>query len=89
MLYRYCSAVLYPTKYHPETLELAIKNTFERRGTHSPREHILFQQSFSLDDQRISQWNGFLKKSKLEKVAFSDVQALIIEILKPLYDKLG
>lgn len=80
--------LLQPGKYDVATLRQAVTNTFRTRGTMTPKEHILFQRSFSLDERRLSQWNAFLKKSKLENTPFGEVQQQITEVLKPIYESL-
>lgn len=80
--------LLQPGKYDASVLRQAISNTFHTRGTMTPKEHVLFQEAFSLNEKRISQWNTFLKKSKLENISFGAVHLQITEVLKPIYERL-
>lgn len=80
-------------KNHPvdsEMLEEAIRQTFERRETPSPKSHSLFETDFYLDEERNSRWQAWLRKAKLDMgMEFSAVMPFINSRLKPIYLRLS
>jgi predicted nucleotidyltransferase component of viral defense system len=69
-------------------LEMAIQNTFKRRGTLAEANHVLFTQPFMENPQRHLDWKGFLTKMNQPSIRFQTVLQRIVEQLKPIYDKL-
>jgi predicted nucleotidyltransferase component of viral defense system len=70
-------------------LKEAIENTFQRRKTLVSRNHPVFQDDFYTENERLKLWNMFLKKNQLSEIKFTDVQAIIIKCLMPIYEKLN
>ncbi|MDF1826442.1 MAG: nucleotidyl transferase AbiEii/AbiGii toxin family protein [Verrucomicrobiales bacterium] len=69
----------------------AIANTFARRGTEVPGEPpIAFTNEFYHDEQKLVQWNAFLRKGKLEAGVLEEVMKDISRFLLPvLADKVS
>jgi predicted nucleotidyltransferase component of viral defense system len=68
------------------TLSAAIKATFERRQTPLPETPPLaFTPEFSQDRHKVTQWNAFLRKSKLvaEELSLVEVVAVLSDFLMP------
>lgn len=73
-------------RYDPETLKLAIAQTFQNRKTELRSDHPLFTPDFVTDASRQQLWAGFLKRTKLDtSLGFETVVALISEVLKPKF----
>lgn len=76
-------------QFDPETLQSAISQTFNNRGTIVRLKHPIFEASFEDDPTRNKLWEGFLQRSKLaNSVPFSEVMQCIREHLKPIYENL-
>ncbi len=75
-------------KFNPAILFEAIQTTFSNRRTPCPEVHPLFQDEFALEEQRLSQWAAFLRKSKLDSIAFQEVHEVIRHWLEPVYQQL-
>lgn len=71
-------------RYDPDTLKLAVVQTFQNRQTVLKPSHPLFAPDFVQDPSRKQLWAFFLKRTKLdESLGFEAVVGLISEILKP------
>ena len=71
-------------RYAPETLELAVAQTFQNRQTMLRPDHPLFSPEFPNAPSRKQLWASFLKRTKLdESLGFDTVVGLISEVLKP------
>ncbi|MCB0535065.1 MAG: nucleotidyl transferase AbiEii/AbiGii toxin family protein [Lewinellaceae bacterium] len=75
-------------KFDLALLSEAVQTTFRNRRTPCPKVHPLFQDEFALDEQRLSQWAAFLRKSKLDSIAFQEVHKTIYHWLEPVYQKI-
>jgi predicted nucleotidyltransferase component of viral defense system len=77
--------------YREDVLIDAISNTFQQRATPFEKNPVVFTQDFAENAKRLFQWNTFLRKMNkhvtLEDIDFRTVMAVIIERLKPIYDK--
>ena len=69
-----------------ETLSEAIEKTFEKRKTPLTSEPTIFNSKFMKDDTKQTQWQGFIKKTKLKDAptSFEDVAGGIKIFLQPL-----
>lgn len=54
--------------FEGEILATAIRKTFENRGTEIPEKPLAFTGKFTKNTQKETQWNAFVRKSKLENV---------------------
>lgn len=74
-----------------DILTIAISNTFQQRATPFVKNPVVFTQEFAENAKRIVQWNVFLRKMNkhvaFEDIDFRAVMAVIVERLKPIYDK--
>ncbi len=75
------------------SLANAIQNTFEQRKTKITTDITTFTEEFYLNDEKIAQWKGFLKRSKvtgtpieLEK-AVLDIKSFLLPILTKITQK--
>ncbi len=76
-------------RFDPETLQLAILNTINNRGTITKQNHPVFEDWFADDPTRNKLWEGFLIRSKLDhSIEFREVMLSIREVLLPIYEKL-
>jgi len=76
-------------RYEPQTLKLAIAQTFKNRGTVLRQKHPVFEPSFANDQARNKLWEGFLSRSKLsESIPFPEVLRYVREHLQPIYEAL-
>jgi len=75
--------LLRPNKFDPALLRQAIAETFEHRETELPNTTPVFSAIFSQDENRQRLWNVFLKKSKLENIAFDEVVQYIGKEIVP------
>lgn len=71
-----------------EVLNDAIKNTFKRRKTKTPKNHPVFQEEFYKNQQRLKQWSIFLQKNNLEKIDLKDAVDKIRSNLLHIYKRL-
>lgn len=69
-----------------ETLIEAIEKTFEKRKTLLTSEPTIFNSTFMQDDTKQTQWQGFIKKTKLTDapISFEDVAGGIKFFLQPI-----
>ncbi|MFO7614726.1 MAG: nucleotidyl transferase AbiEii/AbiGii toxin family protein, partial [Bacteroidales bacterium] len=69
-----------------ETLIEAIEKSFEKRKTPLTSEPTIFNSTFMKDDTKQTQWQGFIKKTKLTDAptSFEDVAGGIKFFLQPL-----
>jgi predicted nucleotidyltransferase component of viral defense system len=85
--------LLQKDKYREDVLINAISNTFQHRATRFVKNPVVFTQDFAENAKRHLQWNAFLRKmnkhATFEDIDFRTVMAVIIERLKPIYDKFG
>lgn len=79
--------------YQETVLEEAISNTFRQRETLFIKNHVLFTKDFAENPKRHQEWQSFLTKMNkhiaIKNVDFTEVMALIVERLQPLYSKLS
>ena len=68
-----------------EVLQTAIKSTFGRRDTEVPREMPpALTEAFSKSADKLAQWRGFLRASKLEEIALTDVVERLAAFFDPV-----
>ena len=73
-------------KFDGNTLTKAIKATFVRRSTDIPHEiPVALTEEFSSSPDKITQWQAFLRRSKLEdrSVEFSQIVNALSQFLMP------
>ncbi|MGG1592408.1 nucleotidyl transferase AbiEii/AbiGii toxin family protein [Terribacillus saccharophilus] len=75
-------------KFEGLVLYEAIFETFQKRGTNIIKDHVLFSNEFSEDEQRNNQWNAFLNRSGFEYLPFTEVMDKLTIFLKPLYESI-
>ena len=76
--------LLAENEFDNDTLEEAIKATFENRGTSYTENHTLFTAEFATNLQRKRSWTAFLNKiNRNKELEFEQVMRLISEILMP------
>ena len=81
--------LLAENEFDNDTLEEAIKATFENRGTSYTEYHALFTAEFATNLQRKRSWTAFLNKINRDKeLEFEDVMRLIYEKLMPSRKKM-
>lgn len=69
----------------PAVLGLAIAATFERRATPLPRDIPLgLSEEFSTDEQKVRQWQAFLRKNDLQAPTLPEVVASLRQELLPV-----
>lgn len=66
-------------EFNGNTLQHALENTFSHRATEMEPNPIAFQEAFTEDSGKKSQWTGFCRKSKIES-APKNLSAMISEI---------
>jgi len=72
-------------KFEADTLRRAVQATFERRGTELPVEMpVALTAEFGGNAAKITQWNAFLKKSRLEGEALGSVTSRLASFLGPI-----
>ena len=72
-----------------DTLEVAIKATFENRVTSYTENHALFSAGFATNTQRKRSWTAFLNKINRDKeLEFEEVMLLIKKKLMPFWSKM-
>jgi len=76
----------YIEKCQMEVLKVAINNTFSRRNTPIIEAHPIFEQDFYESERRVKQWEIFLNKNELEKIAFPEVGNRIKKYLYSIYE---
>ncbi|MFT4668322.1 MAG: putative nucleotidyltransferase component of viral defense system [Gammaproteobacteria bacterium] len=69
-------------------LKMAIHNTFERRETLYLKDAAIFSEDFYTDENRLKQWNKFLKKNNLTLVEYTEIYNCISTKLKAIYDEM-
>jgi len=76
-------------EFDNDTLEEAIKTTFENRGTSYTENHALFTAEFATNPQRKRSWKAFLNKINRDKeLEFEEVLGLLSEKLMPYWTKI-
>lgn len=81
--------LLTDNEFDNDTLEEAIKATFENRGTSYTENHALFTADFATNTLRKRSWKVFLNKIKRDKdLEFEEVIRLISEKLMPSWTKM-
>ncbi|HEY5592975.1 MAG TPA: nucleotidyl transferase AbiEii/AbiGii toxin family protein [Paludibacter sp.] len=81
--------LLADNKFDNDTLEDAIKATFENRGTSYTENHALFTAEFATNTLRKRSWTAFLNKINRDKeLEFEEVLRLISEKLMPSWAKM-
>jgi predicted nucleotidyltransferase component of viral defense system len=81
--------LLVENEFDNDTLEEAIKATFENRGTLYTENHALFTAEFATNLQRKRSWTAFLNKiNRDKKLEFEEVLRLISEKLMPSWAKM-
>jgi len=78
--------LLIAENYDGRVLYEAVFETFQRRGTILEKEHPLFLAEFALDENRVNQWNAFLKRAGIHlTLDFKAVLGDIVTFLEPVY----
>lgn len=67
-------------------LQESVYESFSRRGTIIERNHSLFTNAFAHDQSRISQWDAFINRTRLENIPFGTVMDQIRTFLLPVYE---
>ena len=81
--------LLAENEFDNDTLEEAIKATFENRGTSYTENHALFPAEFATNLQRKRSWTAFLNKINRDKeLEFEEVMRLISEKLMSSWTKM-
>ena len=81
--------LLAENEFDNDTLEEAIKATFENRGTSYTENHALFTAEFATNLQRKRSWTAFLNKINRDKeLEFEEVMRLISEKLMSSWTKM-
>lgn len=71
--------------FHGAVLAMAIRATFERRGTAIlPGAPLGLTDEFGLDEQKTKQWQAFLRKNTLEPMPLTKVIEVLRELLLPV-----
>jgi len=71
--------------FNGKILTEAVRNTFTRRATAMPKEApIAFTNEFSANEQKIVQWNAFLRKGRLPSLKLDEVIKAISHFLLPI-----
>ncbi|MFT6178207.1 MAG: putative nucleotidyltransferase component of viral defense system [Akkermansiaceae bacterium] len=71
-----------------DVLTQAVINTFARRGTAVPAEiPIALTDEFCTDEQKLLQWNAFLRKGRLTQIPLADVTRDLSLFLLPVIRK--
>ena len=72
-------------------LSLAIRTTFERRGTALPEIlPVALTKEFADDPDKLAQWNAFLRKNRLEAASLTEVIQRLNDFLQPvLFSSVG
>lgn len=65
-------------------IQNAIKITFENRKTDLAENPTAFTEEFYKNEDKIRQWNGFMKRLKIEKLEFEKVIFLLKAFLDPI-----
>ena len=66
-------------------LSMAIRATFERRGTALPETMpVALTQEFAADTMKLAQWNAFLRKNRLEAGSLAEVIHRLHNFLQPV-----
>lgn len=82
--------ILSKLKYDVDTLQEAIKRTFENRHTSYDADTMFFRKDYADNQQMQVRWQAFLRKiTKSENVMFADVVAYIQNELRPYWEKLS
>ena len=76
-------------KIDKSELEIAIKLTFETRGTAIFDNHSIFQEHFFNSRDRLNQWNSFKRKANIiDTLEFDSVVKMIKIELEPIYKRI-
>ena len=72
-------------------LAQAVQRTFANRGTTMVTDPIAFTTAFSSDPTKQAQWQGFLRKSRIEvaPASFDHVVAAVADFLRPIAEALA
>lgn len=82
-------SILKSGKIDSMSLEIAIHDVMENRGTKYENNHLLFTDDFRLNSDKQAQWRSFLKKTRIaDGPAFEEVMGLIVRRLKPIWESL-
>jgi predicted nucleotidyltransferase component of viral defense system len=75
-------------EFNGNTLQRALENTFSHRDTEMEPNPIAFQEAFTEDSAKKSQWTGFYRKSKIESAPknLSEMISEIAVFLTPVAD---
>lgn len=75
-------------RFEGKVLTQAVVNTFVRRGTAIPTEvPISLTDEFHKDEQKLLQWNAFLRKGRLTQIPLADVVHDLSRFLLPVIRK--
>lgn len=81
--------IIISEEYDNDILKKAVVNTFKKRNTIVNKDHSLFSDPFVKDENRLEQWEAFLRKSNLNsELKFSEVMITIKKVLEPIYNEL-
>ncbi|RAK08173.1 putative nucleotidyltransferase component of viral defense system [Halanaerobium saccharolyticum] len=72
--------------YNGDILKQAVLQTFNTRGTNFDEDLIIFSEDFKNDQQKIKQWQLFLKRMNKNNISFESVIENIKKFLKPIYE---
>ncbi|MGC1480662.1 MAG: nucleotidyl transferase AbiEii/AbiGii toxin family protein [Chthoniobacterales bacterium] len=73
------------TEFDGNDLTEAVINTFERRGANIPKAPpVAFTERFSTNQQKLLQWNAFLRKGKLNPTPLAEVVSDLSAFLSPV-----
>lgn len=79
------------TPFDGALLSLAVRRTFERRGTSLSSDSTVMTEAFATDADRQSAWAGYLRKERIATVpgSFGTVMAVIIDFVGPPFRAAG
>ena len=82
--------ILRSGKVDLEVLEEAVREVLVNRGTSYMDGHPLFGLEFVASEQRQMMWRAFLRKMKYpEALGFDEVMAVIVAVLKPMWERIN
>ena len=64
------------------------KDNFLLKGTICTPEHPIFKKDFYENENRLKQWNIFLRKNELRDIDFEEIHDRICKFLQPIYHQL-
>lgn len=77
-------------EYDSDTLQEAIKRTFENRNTSYDANTMFFRKCFAENKQMQTRWHAFLRKiTKSDEITFSNVVTYLQNVLLPYWENLA